>query len=70
MIFAHLLFAVATAMYILLAIQFKEHDLVREFGATYEEYRRRVPMLVPFTGRRRRTAAHVTPALAENARNC
>ena len=27
----------------------KAHDMVREFGETYEDYRRRVPMLVPFT---------------------
>lgn len=49
MTYAHLLFAIATAAYILLAIQFEERDLVHEFGGTYEEYRRRVPMLVPFT---------------------
>jgi len=46
---AHLLFAVATSVYILLAIQFEEHDLVGEFGDTYEDYRRRTPMLVPLT---------------------
>ena len=57
---AHLLFAVATSTYILLAIQFEEHDLTREFGGTYEDYRRRVPMLIPFT-RRRRKAQVVTP---------
>ena len=47
MTIAHLVFAVATAAYILLAIQFEEHDLVAEHGADYEQYRDRVPMLIP-----------------------
>jgi methanethiol S-methyltransferase len=49
---AHLLFSIATTTYILLAIQFEERDLVREHSA-YEEYRRSVPMLIPFIGRRK-----------------
>jgi protein-S-isoprenylcysteine O-methyltransferase Ste14 len=52
MTIAHLVFAVATTAYILIAIQFEESDLVREHGAAYEDYRRRVPMLMPFSGRR------------------
>ena len=49
---AHLLFSVATTAYILVAIRFEERDLVREHGDSYEDYRRTVPMLVPFSGKR------------------
>jgi protein-S-isoprenylcysteine O-methyltransferase Ste14 len=50
MTLAHLVFALATTAYILLAIQFEERDLVAEHGPSYEDYRRRVPMLVPGLG--------------------
>ncbi|MGZ4808784.1 MAG: methanethiol S-methyltransferase [Thermoanaerobaculia bacterium] len=48
MTYSHLLFAIATTAHILIAIQLEERDLVHEHGASYEEYRRTVPMLVPF----------------------
>ncbi len=43
---AHLVFAMATSAYIVLAIQFEEHDLM-EAHPEYAEYRKQVPMLVP-----------------------
>jgi methanethiol S-methyltransferase len=43
----HLLFAVATTIYILIAIQLEERDLVRHFGDPYREYRSKTPMLIP-----------------------
>lgn len=44
---AHLVFSIATTAYILIAIQFEERDLVKVYGAAYDEYRKEVPMLVP-----------------------
>jgi protein-S-isoprenylcysteine O-methyltransferase Ste14 len=44
---AHLIFALATSAYILIAIRFEEHDLVTAFGDVYVDYRARTPMLIP-----------------------
>lgn len=43
----HLLFALATTAYVLIAIQLEEHDLIAVFGQRYADYRRRVSMLIP-----------------------
>jgi protein-S-isoprenylcysteine O-methyltransferase Ste14 len=49
---AHLVFAILTTIYILVAIQFEERDLVTIHGADYTQYRNKTPMLVPQLGRR------------------
>jgi protein-S-isoprenylcysteine O-methyltransferase Ste14 len=54
----HLFFAVATTLYILIAVRFEERDLVA-IHPEYERYRRRVPMLIPFTKRSASTQARV-----------
>ena len=46
----HLLLAAGMTTYMLVAVVFEERDLIAYFGHQYEEYRRRVPMFVPWLG--------------------
>lgn len=57
----HLLFALATSGYILVAIQFEEHDLIGYFGDAYRRYRAHTPMLIPFTKRTRAARSTASP---------
>lgn len=43
----HLIFAVGTLGYMLIAIQLEEHDLIGVFGDRYRVYRQQVGMLLP-----------------------
>ena len=65
MTLAHLVFAITTTLYILVAIQFEERDLVHAHGQAYEDYRRRVPMLLP--GSRRAEPATAVARAARTA---
>lgn len=52
MTLGHLVFAIGTLGYILVAIQFEERDLIAAFGDRYRAYRRQAGMLVPRFGAR------------------
>lgn len=50
----HLVFAIMTTLYILVGIQFEEHDLARVHGQQFTDYQKSVPALVPFLKRKQR----------------
>jgi hypothetical protein len=54
MTFGRLFFAAVLTAYIVVGLLLEERDLVAEFGATYQQYRRAVPMLLPRIFSRRR----------------
>jgi protein-S-isoprenylcysteine O-methyltransferase Ste14 len=51
MTWGHLLFAVLTTAYILIAVQLEERDLQAAFGGTYDHYRQEVSMILPWIKR-------------------
>jgi protein-S-isoprenylcysteine O-methyltransferase Ste14 len=57
----HLLFAVMTTAYILIAIQLEERDLLNAHPE-YAEYRAKVPMLIPFLRRKSHSASGIGAA--------
>jgi protein-S-isoprenylcysteine O-methyltransferase Ste14 len=58
----HLFFAAATTLYILIALQLEERDLVAHYGEEYTEYRKQVPMLLPLP---RKTTRNASAGMAE-----
>lgn len=58
MTIGHLLFSLATTGYILIALQFEEHDLIESLGDQYRAYRSEVPALLPWPRRHRGVTAN------------
>jgi methanethiol S-methyltransferase len=47
MTLGHFVFSIATTVYILIALQFEEKDLVTYHGDAYRKYKEQVPMILP-----------------------
>src|SRR5215208_709761 len=67
MTLTHLVFALATTLYILLAIQFEEKDLIRLHGDQYRRYQKRVPRIQPLRVGRATTEALSATGKAKTA---
>ncbi len=52
MTLGHLIFSIATTLYIFIAVKyFEEKDLRKLHGKKYEDYQKKVPMIFPFIGK-------------------
>jgi protein-S-isoprenylcysteine O-methyltransferase Ste14 len=60
MTIAHLVFALATTAYILIAIQLEERDLIRAYGEAYRRYKRQVPSILPVRFARKATESRIS----------
>ena len=52
MTLTHVIFAILTTGYIFTAIQLEEKDLLTSFGEKYHNYKKWVPMIIPFSKRK------------------
>ena len=64
---AHLLFAVMTTVYILMAIRWEENDLMESHGEQYIQYRESVPMFIPIGSTKRRVSTEANQPASERA---
>jgi protein-S-isoprenylcysteine O-methyltransferase Ste14 len=63
-----LLFAAAFTLYMLVGMRFEERDLERRFGASWRDYRRAVPALLPRLGARRPAPGATLPPPSDEKR--
>ena len=63
----HVMFATFMTLYMLAAIPIEERDLIAAYGEKYQQYRRRVPALIPGLKRREDPATDAAPDVQLNA---